>query len=124
MDEAASFVHCKNVKVRPPRKIPTPYGGRLVWTLPGKTKIVAHLKDKRKIRNKKRWSQCMYMYYLLGFKLVDNPKLNDAQKEVTQNICKIVFGYCLFTSLHISLHINISTNVTEMLILMKKTLGD
>ena len=82
MDEAASYVHCRNVKVRPPRKIPTPYGGRLIWTLPGKTKIVAHLKDKSKIRNKKRWSQCMYMYYLLGFKLVDNPKLNDAQKEV------------------------------------------
>ena len=26
----------------------------------------------------------MYMYYLLGFKLVDNPKLNDAQKEVSK----------------------------------------
>ena len=82
VDEAASLVHCKKVKVKPPKKIPTPYGGRLIWTLPGKTKIVAHLKDKSKIRNKKRWSQCMYMYYLLGFKLVDNPKLNDAQKEV------------------------------------------
>ena len=82
MDEAASYVHCQNVKVKPPRKIATPYGGRLIWTLPGKTKIVAHLKDKAKIRNKKRWSQCMYMYYLLGYKLIDNPKLNDAQKEV------------------------------------------
>ena len=82
IDEAASYAHGKKVKVKPPRKIPTPYGGRLIWTLPGKTKIVAHLKDKSKIRNKKRWSQCMYMYYLLGFKLVDNPKLNDAQKEV------------------------------------------
>ena len=28
---------------------------RLVWTLPGKTKIVCHLKDKKKIRNKKRF---------------------------------------------------------------------
>ena len=82
MDVAASYVLGKKTKVRPPRKIPTPYGGRLVWTLPGKTKVVAHLTDKRKIRHKKRWSQCMYMYYLLGFKLVDNPKLNDAQKEV------------------------------------------
>ena len=27
---------------------------RLVWTLPGKTKIVCHLKDKEKIRHKKR----------------------------------------------------------------------
>ena len=91
MDEAASYVHGKNVRVKPPRKIPAPYGGRLIWTLPGKTKIVAHLKDKSKIRNKKRWSQCMYMYYLLGFKLVDNPKLNDAQKEVNQLLIRQMF---------------------------------
>ena len=66
MDEAGSFVHCRNIKVKAPKRYPTPYGGRLVWTLPGKTKIVCHLKDKAKIRHKKRWSQCMYMYYLLG----------------------------------------------------------
>ena len=57
MDEAASFVHQTNVRVRAPKKFPTPYGGRLVWTLPGKTKIICHLKDKSKIRHKKRWSQ-------------------------------------------------------------------
>ncbi len=37
----------------------TPYGGRLVWILPGKTKITVHLKDKTKIRNRKRWSQVL-----------------------------------------------------------------
>jgi hypothetical protein len=52
--------------VQPPVKIPTPYGGRLVWRLPGGTQIICHLKDKNKIRHKKRWSQCMYMYYFLG----------------------------------------------------------
>lgn len=41
----------------PPTKCPTPYGGRLVWTLPGKTKLIVHLKDKNKIRHRKRWSQ-------------------------------------------------------------------
>ncbi|KAJ8310025.1 hypothetical protein KUTeg_011890, partial [Tegillarca granosa] len=35
----------------------TPYGCREVWTLPGKTKLTVHLKDKELIRNKKRWSQ-------------------------------------------------------------------
>ena len=35
-------------------KMETPYGGRLVWTLPGTTKIICHLKDKNKIRHKKR----------------------------------------------------------------------
>lgn len=68
MDEAATKVHGTEVRVRPPTIYPTPYGGRLVWTLPGKTKMIAHLKDKQKIRAKKRWSQVMYMYYLLGFR--------------------------------------------------------
>ena len=35
-------------------KMVTPYGGRLEWTLPGTTKITCHLKDKTKIRHKKR----------------------------------------------------------------------
>lgn len=63
---AASEVHETIVRIRPPKKYITPYGGRLEWTLPGKTKMIAHLKDKGLIRPKKRWSQCMYMYYLLG----------------------------------------------------------
>merc|ERR1719234_1670996 len=41
----------------------TDYGGRITWTLENKTKLVCHLKDKAKIRHKKRWSQCMYMEY-------------------------------------------------------------
>ena len=93
VDEAGSLHYKKKMRVKPPVKIPTPYGGRLIWTLPGKTKIVAHLKDKSKIRNKKRWSQCMYMYYLLGFKLVDNPKLNDAQKEVIKSYSFLIRCY-------------------------------
>lgn len=69
LDEAVVKVHGTNTaKIRPPRIYPTPYGGRIVWTLPGKTKLIAHLKDKKKIRAKKRWSQVMYMYYLLGFR--------------------------------------------------------
>ena len=39
---------------------PTPYGGRLTWTLPGQTIFVAHLKDKLRIRHLKRWSQVVY----------------------------------------------------------------
>ena len=40
-----------------PIKIPTPYGGRLVWLLPGKNRLIVHMKDKYLIRHKKRWSQ-------------------------------------------------------------------
>ncbi|XP_076028581.1 hyaluronan synthase-like protein kkv [Oratosquilla oratoria] len=85
MDEAASYVHQTNIRIRPPKKFPAPYGGRLVWTLPGKTKIVAHLKDKSKIRHKKRWSQVMYMYYLLGFKLMDQPISVDRKEVIAEN---------------------------------------
>ncbi len=51
-----------------PEKIETPYGGQLVFKLPNGSWLTIHLKDKTKIRHKKRWSQVMYMYYLLGYK--------------------------------------------------------
>ncbi|KAL5005076.1 hypothetical protein ScPMuIL_018532 [Solemya velum] len=51
-----------------PTKIETPYGGQLVWNMPGGTTMTVHLKDKNRIRHRKRWSQIMYMYYLLGYK--------------------------------------------------------
>ncbi|XP_023222883.1 uncharacterized protein LOC111624303 isoform X2 [Centruroides sculpturatus] len=66
IDNAASTVHECEVQLLPPKVIPTPYGGRLVWMMPGSNKLIVHLKDKSKIRHKKRWSQVMYMYYLLG----------------------------------------------------------
>jgi chitin synthase len=57
INKAATEVHGTECQIRPPKKFPTPYGGRLVWTLPGKTKMIVHLKNKDKIRHKKRWSQ-------------------------------------------------------------------
>lgn len=74
MDKAGSNHYKKKMRVKPPTKVPTPYGGQLIWTLPGQTKIVCHLKDVKKIRNKKRWSQIMYMYYLLGYKIMEEKK--------------------------------------------------
>lgn len=70
---AASNVHQCDIRLRPPKKYPTPYGGRLEWIMPGQNKLIAHLKDKIKIRHKKRWSQVMYMYYLLGHRLMELP---------------------------------------------------
>ncbi|OXA64962.1 Chitin synthase 1 [Folsomia candida] len=81
LEEAASHVHQAFVKLRPPKKIPTPYGGRLEYILPGKTKLIVHIKDKAKIRHKKRWSQVMYMYYLLGHLLMEQP-ISTTRKEV------------------------------------------
>ncbi|XP_061882249.1 chitin synthase 1 [Entelurus aequoreus] len=48
--------------------VETPYGGRLMFVMPEGNMLYVHLKDKARIRNKKRWSQIMYMYYLLGWK--------------------------------------------------------
>ena len=42
------------VEFEKPTKILTPYGGRLTWKLPGGTKLVCHMKDKNRIRHKKR----------------------------------------------------------------------
>ncbi|ODM95932.1 Chitin synthase 6 [Orchesella cincta] len=81
VEEAACSVHETIVRIRPPKKCPAPYGGRLEWILPGKTKMIAHLKDKGKIRHRKRWSQVMYMYYLLGHRLMEL-SIPVARKEV------------------------------------------
>lgn len=37
--------------------IETPYGGRIAFVLPEGNMLYVHLKDKKLIRNKKRWSQ-------------------------------------------------------------------
>jgi chitin synthase len=62
-----------------------PYGGRLIWTLPGRTKMIAHLKDKNKIRHKKRWSQVMYMYYLLGYRIMQLDASPERKRIIAQN---------------------------------------
>ncbi|XP_061384873.1 chitin synthase chs-2 isoform X2 [Danaus plexippus] len=85
IDEAASEVHQTIIRVRPPKKYPAPYGGRLSWVLPGKTKMICHLKDKSKIRHRKRWSQVMYMYYLLGHRLMELPISVDRKEVMAEN---------------------------------------
>ncbi|XP_011291179.1 chitin synthase chs-2 [Musca domestica] len=82
IDKAAFEVYGVNIKIKPPVKIETPYGGRLVWTLPGRSKMIAHLKNKDKIRHKKRWSQVMYMYYLLGFRIMELENVSAKRKAV------------------------------------------
>merc|ERR1719215_2378624 len=41
--------------------------------------------DKGKIRHKKRWSQCMYMYYLLGHRLMELPISVDRKEVLAEN---------------------------------------
>nr|AHX26703.1 chitin synthase [Owenia fusiformis] len=59
----------------------TPYGVQLNWLLPGVTKMpfFIHLKDCSIIKAKKRWSQVMYMSYVLNFRV-----LRDSSKDKSQ----------------------------------------
>ncbi|CAF0721702.1 unnamed protein product [Rotaria sp. Silwood1] len=71
INKAAGIVHdVEGMKLAPPQKAATPYGGRLSWRLPGGNLLVVHLKDKLKVSKKKRWSMVMYMYYLLGYRIL------------------------------------------------------
>ncbi|KAF4523723.1 hypothetical protein B566_EDAN011587 [Ephemera danica] len=84
VNAAAIHVHGEDHDyVGEPTVISTPYGGRLEYDLPGETQLIVHLKDSAKIRHKKRWSQCMYMYYLLGYHLLELPE--DRQDVVAEN---------------------------------------
>jgi chitin synthase len=42
--DAAMEVYKIKMEIEEPTKIVTPYGGRLVWILPGRTKLICHLK--------------------------------------------------------------------------------
>ncbi|CAN0125575.1 unnamed protein product [Lampetra fluviatilis] len=53
---------------------PTPYGARMSYRLPHGNTLSVHLKDKELIRHRKRWSQVMYLYYLLGWKIYRKAK--------------------------------------------------
>lgn len=85
IEEAAREVHHTNMKIYYPARTVTPYGGRLEWTLPGRTKMIAHLKHSEKIRRKKRWSQVMYMYYLLGYKIMQLDASDERKNVISQN---------------------------------------
>lgn len=85
INDAASTVHGTMVNLPTPERTPTPYGGRLTWTMPGHNTLTAHLKDKSLIRHRKRWSQVMYMYYLLGHRLVELVKDSDRVDTIAEN---------------------------------------
>jgi chitin synthase len=82
VSQAACFAHKRSIELEPAIKVVTPYGGRLKFKLPGGNYLVVHLKDKSKIRNKKRWSQVMYMYYLVGYKYFGSLEAMEAYYDV------------------------------------------
>ena len=53
------------------KKYETPYGARCEWGLLSKdAKLVVHLKDKKKIRHRKRWSQVQFWFAVKKLQLI------------------------------------------------------
>lgn len=74
-------IYENKMRIEAPVKYNTPYGCRIEWKLPGQTLMVLHLKDASKARVKKRWSQVLYMNYLLGHKISEFSKTMAGGKE-------------------------------------------
>ena len=55
----------------------TPYGYMLYWLIEDTIPFCIHLKDNSKIKNKKRWSQVMYMNYVLNYRVKRSNNLDD-----------------------------------------------
>ena len=55
----------------------TPYGYMLYWLIEDTIPFCIHLKDNTKIKNKKRWSQVMYMNYVLNYRVRRDRDMDD-----------------------------------------------
>ena len=61
------------VKLKDCRKEKTPYGYRLTWFLCNNgMPFTVHMKDNLKVKNKKRWSQVMYMNYVINYRIQED----------------------------------------------------
>ncbi|XP_063411465.1 chitin synthase chs-2-like [Mytilus trossulus] len=69
LNDATREFYDKQIELPEGGMLRTPYGSRIEWKLPGENKLFVHLKDNTKIRNKKRWSQVMYMLFILKWKI-------------------------------------------------------
>merc|ERR1712226_297355 len=57
-----------------------------LYTRKTRAKLFVHLKDPRKIQKGKRWSQTMYMYYLMNYKLGYDGTNEFTHKETIKNL--------------------------------------
>ena len=63
------------VRLQDCRREKTPYGYRLTWYLGSNDSgmpFTVHMKDNLKVKNKKRWSQVMYMNYIIKYRIQQN----------------------------------------------------
>ena len=75
---------CFEVKLQEGQKRYTPYGMQLAWFVSEHLRFVIHCKNGKKVKNKKRWSQVMYMYYILFFRIPNDNNHIEVGTEVDQ----------------------------------------
>ena len=66
-------------------KIITPYGMQLKYKLKEGMEFYVHLKDNSKVKNKKRWSQVMYMNYILNHRIKQSKKSKDEKNRILKD---------------------------------------
>ena len=72
----------------------TPYGYRLSWNI-GPDEVMPfsiHMKDNLKVKNKKRWSQVMYMNYVLNYRIRKDQQLDDSNTFILTTDADIDFS--------------------------------
>ncbi|XP_041365297.1 uncharacterized protein LOC121380520 [Gigantopelta aegis] len=60
----------------------TPYGIQISCTLPGNMPLFLHLKDPSHVKAKKRWSQVMYMNYIMDHRINVTNNMDDMQSHM------------------------------------------
>lgn len=81
-------------------KVATPYGMSLNWQLPGGGQTTSssgmrfsvHLKDNLKVKNKKRWSQIMYMSMVLDYFLAGDRHADDMESFILTTDADVKFN--------------------------------
>ena len=65
-------------------KIKTPYGIQLRYEINNWMPFYVHLKDNNKVKNKKRWSQVMYMNYILNHRIKESENSEDQKNRISK----------------------------------------
>ncbi|XP_013397053.1 uncharacterized protein LOC106163885 isoform X2 [Lingula anatina] len=58
----------------------TPYGVQVKWLIDGHIPLYIHLKDVVNFKPKKRWSQVMYMHYILNYRNAESAQAEHADR--------------------------------------------
>lgn len=76
---------CLGVNLSQCRRRVMPYGESMTWDVgESKMKFTVHLKDNFKVKNKKRWSQVMYMNYVINHRIQISQKEPDEKYRLQQ----------------------------------------